>query len=90
MPFLVLLFFVGFFLSVLFITVNTSLSHFKQASSLFQVVVCKVVSALKILHSLPSVFTGAYFPSCCFTLVSEVRSKIWHAHYTGQSYFPFW
>lgn len=91
MPFLVLLFFLGFFLSMLFIAMNTSLSHFKLASSLFRdVVVCKVLSASKFLHPLPSVFIAAYFPSCCFTLVGKLRSKIWCAHYTGQNYFASW
>lgn len=48
---------------------NASLSHFKLASSLFQeAVVCKELSASKILHPLPSVFIDACFLSCCFTL----------------------
>lgn len=88
MHFLVLLFFLGFFLSVVFTAMNTSLSHFKLASSLFQDdVVCKVLSASKILHLLPSDFIAAYFPSCCFILVGKVGSKFWCALYAGQNHF---
>lgn len=77
MPLLVLILFWGFFLSMLFIAINTSLSHFKLASSLFQDdVVYKVLLASKILPPLPSVFIAVYFPSCRFTLVGKVRSKI--------------
>lgn len=80
MPFLVLLLFWEFFLSLLFVTMNTTLSHFKLACSLFHDdVVCKVLSASKILHPLPSVFTAAHFPSCCFTLVGKAKNKFWRA-----------
>lgn len=89
MPFFVLLLFGDYFYPC-FIIMNTSLPHFSLVSSLFQDGFCKVLLPSKIMPPLPNVFIAAYFTSCRFILVVQVRGKIWNVCYAGQNHFTSW